>query len=99
MRKSIVQWYLRQPYPRVVVPEEDGYYSAFILGFDGCFAQGTSVEGAAAALEYAAETWLEAALNNDCRPPPPPTEEQVRRWRREIHRKDGSHEAREESTT
>lgn len=54
---------LSQPYARVLIPEEDGGYSAFILEFPGCGSQGESVDEALKNLEEAAIGWIEAALD------------------------------------
>jgi predicted RNase H-like HicB family nuclease len=54
---------LRAPFSRVVLPDRDtGTFTARILEFSGCVAQGDTVEEAYARLESAAEAWLEAAL-------------------------------------
>jgi predicted RNase H-like HicB family nuclease len=54
--------YLKEPYSRVLVPEVDGTYSADILEFPGCFAEGRSPDEAYANLGKVAESWIEAAL-------------------------------------
>ena len=38
--KRTAKDYLKEPYSRVLVPESDGTYSADILEFPGCFAEG-----------------------------------------------------------
>lgn len=56
--------YLRQPYARVLTPDdESGTYTAEILEFPGCIAQGDTPEEAYRNLESAAAGWVEAALN------------------------------------
>lgn len=50
------------PYVRVLVPEEDGGFSAAIPEFPGCFADGNSAKEAARNLERAAYSWLRALL-------------------------------------
>jgi predicted RNase H-like HicB family nuclease len=55
--------YLREPYSRVLVPDEGGGYSAEILEFPGCFAEGETADEAMQALEHAAESWIQAALD------------------------------------
>ena len=52
--------YLRQPYARVVIPDESGGFTAEILEFPGCFAEGDTVEEAYKDLESAAESWIDA---------------------------------------
>jgi len=55
---------LRAPYSRVVIPDQEtGTFTARILEFPGCVAQGDSVEEAYEKLQGAAESWLEAALD------------------------------------
>lgn len=63
--------YLRQPYSRVIVPDEEGGYSAQVLEFDGCFSDGASPKEAYENLEEAARNWLEAALEQGLTPPEP----------------------------
>lgn len=62
--------YLKQPYSRVLIPDEDGGYSAEILEFPGCFSQGDTAEEAVSNLEEAAKNWIEATLEAG-RPIPP----------------------------
>lgn len=65
---------LKRPYHRVIVPEEDGSFSALISEFSGCLAIGDSVAETYATLEEVAEGWLLAAIANS-RPIPDPIEE------------------------
>ncbi len=51
---------LKMPYARVVVPEEDGTFTAEILEFPGCVANGDSGASALAAVEQVALDWIEA---------------------------------------
>jgi len=83
---------LRAPYSRVVLPDaETGTFTARILEFPGCVAQGRSVEEAYGRLEDAARAWLEAALDLG-QSIPSPVEEQTHRGRvlvrlpRSLHR-------------
>ena len=64
--------YLREPYARILIPEEDGRFSAEILEFPGCFSQGDTAEEAIRNLEEAARNWVEATLKL-CRPIPEPS--------------------------
>ena len=52
--------YLRLPYSRVIVPEEDGTFRAEILEFPGCIATGNTEAEALASLRDVAISWLEA---------------------------------------
>ncbi len=64
--------YLRRPYARVLTPDdESGTYTAEILEFPGCIAQGDTPEEAYRNLESAAAGWVEAALNMEQRIPEP----------------------------
>lgn len=59
---AIASEYLKKPYGRLLVPEEEGGYRAEIVEFPGCFAEGESAAEAASNLEEAALSWLEATL-------------------------------------
>ena len=63
--------YLEKPYSRVLVPQEQGGFTAEILEFPGCFAEGDTVEEAFTSLEDAATAWLAACLAGG-RPVPEP---------------------------
>jgi predicted RNase H-like HicB family nuclease len=55
--------YLKEPYSRVLIPdEESGTYTAVILEFPGCIAQGDTPQEAYDHLEDAAKEWIEAAI-------------------------------------
>lgn len=62
--------YLKEPYSRILIPA-DGTYSAKVLEFHGCFAQGNTPEEAYANLEKAAESWIEVTLSRGQEIPPP----------------------------
>lgn len=51
---------LKKPYSRILIPEENGAYSAEIFEFPGCFASGESANDAIEKLEINAVSWLEA---------------------------------------
>ena len=53
---------LREPYARILTPGEDGTYTAEILEFPGCYAEGDTAQEAIVNLENAALSWIEAAL-------------------------------------
>jgi predicted RNase H-like HicB family nuclease len=56
--------YLRRPYARVLTPDDEtGTYTAEILEFPGCIAQGETPDEAYERLESAAAGWVEAALD------------------------------------
>lgn len=62
--------YLRQPYSKIVVADED-VFRAEVVEFQGCFAVGDTESEALAALSHAAESWIEAALEMGQEIPPP----------------------------
>ncbi len=54
---------LKKSYSRCLIPEADGGYSAYILEFPGCFADGNSATEALENLERAAVSWIEACFH------------------------------------
>jgi len=66
-----VQEYLKEPYARILIPEEDGQYSAEILEFPGCYAVGQTAEEAYRNLEETAKSWIGACLDKGLQIPPP----------------------------
>jgi len=70
MPKSM-QEYLKEPYARMLIPDEQGGYAAEILEFPGCFAEGETADEAMQALERAAESWIQAALDQGQEIPSP----------------------------
>jgi antitoxin HicB len=65
--------FLKKPYSRVVVPEEDGTFRGEILEFPGCIATGETASETLARLEDVAESWLESMLARG-QPVPEPLE-------------------------
>lgn len=62
--RNITTQYLKKPYSRILIPdEESGTYTAVILEFPGCIAQGDTPQEAYEHLEDAAKDWIEAALD------------------------------------
>jgi antitoxin HicB len=62
--KKTAEEYLKKPYSRVLIPDEEtGSYTAVILEFPGCIAQGDAPQEAYEHLENAAKEWIEAALD------------------------------------
>jgi len=62
--------YLQEPYTRILIPS-NGSYSAEILEFPGCFAEGETPDEAIKNLEEAAESWIEASLEQGMEIPEP----------------------------
>lgn len=59
-----LEQYLREPYARILTPDpETNTYTAQIMEFPGCVAQGDSPEEAYANLERTAGGWIQAALD------------------------------------
>ncbi len=55
---------LKNPYARILTPDPQGHgYSAEILEFPGCFAEGDTPDEAYKNLEKSATAWIEAALD------------------------------------
>ncbi len=84
--------YLKSPYARILIPQEDGTFFAEILEFPGCFAQGTTPEEAFQNLEQVAKSWIESALDQGQAIPQPSTNEGfsgklILRLPRSIHRR------------
>lgn len=71
MREKEPKYYLKEPYSRVLIPNEDGTYSAEILEFPGCFAEGNTADEAIRNLEAAAESWVEVSLAQGLEIPEP----------------------------
>lgn len=53
---------LKKPYARLVIPDEDGTFSAEIVEFPGCIAVGSTPTDALVNLEETAIDWIAAAL-------------------------------------
>lgn len=70
MSRERAKEYLRQPYARVIIPDEEGLYSGQVLEFPGCFSSGESAVEAYENLEEAACDWVEAALEQGLDIPP-----------------------------
>ena len=60
--KEAITGILVRPYSRILIPQEGGRFSAEILEFQGCFAEGESAAAAYRNLEHAAEAWVAACL-------------------------------------
>ena len=56
--------YLKEPYSRIVIPDkESGTFTAQVLEFPGCIAEGEFVQEAYERLDGAALSWIEAVLD------------------------------------
>jgi antitoxin HicB len=63
--------YLQRPYARIVIPTDQRGFHAEILEFPGCYAQGATLDEAYRNLEKAAESWIEACIDNGQEIPEP----------------------------
>lgn len=54
--------FLEEPYARLLIPNEEGGYTAEILEFPGCISQGRTANEAIKNLNDAAKSWVEASL-------------------------------------
>lgn len=84
--------YLRKPYYRVVLPEEDGTWRGEIIEFPGCIATGQTREEALQSLEETAISWLSSAIAHGQSIPEPLGERDhsgrlVLRLPRSLHKK------------
>lgn len=70
-KKKSPEDYLKEPYARILIPEEDWTFSAEILEFPGCFSQGSDPNEAFKNLEEAAKSWIAVALDQGQEIPPP----------------------------
>jgi predicted RNase H-like HicB family nuclease len=68
---QVPQDYFKLPYARILIPEEDGRFSAEVLEFPGCYSQGNSAGEAFENLEKAATAWIESCLQLGQEIPPP----------------------------
>ncbi|QPD04931.1 MAG: hypothetical protein Nkreftii_002705 [Candidatus Nitrospira kreftii] len=55
---------MQRPYERVLIPEAEGGYSAYISEFEGCLAEGETPEEALQNLEVTAIAWIEAEIES-----------------------------------
>ena len=63
--------YIMKPYTRILIPNEDGTYSAEILEFTGCFADGATADEAMENITEAAKSWIDACLEQGIDIPEP----------------------------
>jgi antitoxin HicB len=68
---STSEEYLKLPYARVIIPEDNGMFRAEIMEFPGCLAIGETAAIAFEKLEVVAESWVDAALEQGQSIPPP----------------------------
>lgn len=63
--------FIALPYTRMLVPAEEGGYTAEVLEFDGCFSEGDTGEEALTNIEGAMHDWLEAVFESGQSVPEP----------------------------
>lgn len=71
------QQLLLKPYSRMLIPQDEGGFSAEIVEFPGCFAEGETPEEAYANLERAAASWLVAVVEKGESVPAPLTNYEI----------------------
>ena len=70
-----LEYYLRLPYPIVLIPDDDGFWFAEIPLLPGCMTQGESREQVLEMIDDAKRAWLTVALKDgDPIPTPEPAE-------------------------
>ncbi len=57
-----IEQIMSRPYARTLTPAEEGGYTASVLEFEGCFAEGDTADEAIGELEGAMRDWLAAAI-------------------------------------
>jgi predicted RNase H-like HicB family nuclease len=62
MNEKTVKDYLKEPYTRIFLRNKDGRFSAEIMEFPGCYADGETPEEAYNNLDKVAESWIEVSL-------------------------------------
>ena len=83
--------YLARPYSKILVSDPNGGYTAHVLEFPGCLAEGDTADEAIRALDEAMEDWIEEVIESG-RTVPEPLESQgfsgrlVLRLPKSIHR-------------
>lgn len=91
MLEKTPEAYLKAPYARILIPDEEGGFTAEILEFPGCISEGETPGEALEHLEEAAKNWIEATLAQGQDIPPPSSSEGfsgklVLRLPRSLHR-------------
>jgi len=72
MNRTNLKELLRRPYSRLIVSDEEtGRFTAEMVEFSGCFAEGDTIEEAARNLEEAAESWMLAVIERGQEIPEP----------------------------
>lgn len=62
---SKVKEFLGKPYARILIPNEDGTYTAEMLEFPGCISEGRTPQQAIKNLESAAASWIQINLERE----------------------------------
>ena len=91
MEKNL-EYYLKLPYRRELIPEPEGGWFIRIVELPGCLSQGETVEEAHAMIEDAMRGWIETELRKGAPIPEPRQEDQysgkfVVRVPKTLHRK------------
>jgi predicted RNase H-like HicB family nuclease len=71
MKNKTAEDYLKEPYARILTPDEDGGFLAEILEFEGCFTDGKTAVEALKNLDKVAKSWVELRLSKKISIPEP----------------------------
>ncbi len=71
MKNKTAEDYLKEPYARILTPDEDGGFVAEILEFEGCFTEGKTAVEALENLDEVAKSWIELRLSKKTPIPEP----------------------------
>lgn len=69
-----IDYYMKLPYPIVLIPDEDGYWFAKIPLLKGCMTNGEGILDTLEMLEDAKRGWLETSLAHGAYIPEPEPE-------------------------
>ncbi|MDQ3747878.1 MAG: type II toxin-antitoxin system HicB family antitoxin [Acidobacteriota bacterium] len=62
MTTKTLDEYLKEPYGRLLIQDDDGTFAAEIVEFSGCFSQGETADEAMKNLDEAARNWIEETI-------------------------------------
>lgn len=71
LKTKAAEEYLKEPYARLLIPEDKGGYAAEILEFPGCVSDGETADEAVENLENAALAWIGSVQKQGKDVPPP----------------------------
>lgn len=77
LHENAIARFLQKPYSRILIPQDDGGFTAEVLEFPGCFTEGASADEAYRRLEDTAASWIGACLDTGKKIPAPLTNYQT----------------------